>query len=77
MLGRIGSVQSSHRLSTLLRMHSAFSPKVTYRSYSGTFYFGSIIVVYTYGKGTIGALGHNDYEDKDYPTVCTSFFYSL
>ena len=27
------------------------------------------IIVYSYGIGTIGALGHNDYEDKEYPTV--------
>ncbi|KAK8807679.1 hypothetical protein WA171_000630 [Blastocystis sp. BT1] len=28
--------------------------------------------VYTYGSGTIGALGHNDYEDREYPTVVES-----
>ena len=74
MLGRIGSVRSAHHFSTLLRMRSAFSPKLTSRCYSGIGSFDLMIIVYTYGKGTIGALGHNDYEDKDYPTVCTSFF---
>ena len=27
------------------------------------------IIVYTYGIGTIGALGHNDYNDREYPEV--------
>ena len=66
-----------HRFSTPLRMHSVFSPKLTSRNYSGIYTYDFIIIVYTYGKGTIGALGHNDYEDKDYPTVGTSFFYLL
>ena len=54
-------------------MHPAFFPKLTSRSYSGIYTIDIISIVYTYGKGTIGALGHNDYEDKDYPTVGASF----
>ena len=31
------------------------------------------IIVYTYGIGTIGALGHNDYNDREYPEVFELF----
>lgn len=31
------------------------------------------IIVYTYGIGTIGALGHNDYSDREYPEVFELF----
>ena len=28
--------------------------------------------VYTYGSGTVGALGHNDYNDREFPTIVES-----
>ena len=46
-----------------------FSPA---RSYSGIVNDFVLKIVYTYGIGSIGALGHNDYDDREYPTVVSS-----
>lgn len=55
------------------RLASSLTHGLKNRYYSGNILIVCFIIVYTYGIGTIGALGHNDYEDKEFPTV---FVYS-
>lgn len=47
----------------------SISRKVACRDYSGIVNQIDVSIVYTYGIGTIGALGHDDYEDQEFPKV--------
>ena len=51
---------------------SRYFQKVSSLSRSFRFSPARSYSVYTYGIGSIGALGHNDYDDREYPTIVES-----
>lgn len=70
MLARHCAKRWSQQISTFSKLFTRSST----RSYSGMFFARTWTVVYSYGCGSIGCLGHNDFEDREYPTVCTPLF---